>query len=417
MFFRFIIVIAIWALIDLYVYQAIKTVSTGLGNPWFYIIRWGYWIIDIFIAAAILYLINSRRMPTIATKGASYLFGIMIISLVPKLLILPFLLFEDIYRVFNAIIHWVINVLGVQHTADKPFMVERRKLISRIALVVGAVPFLGLLQGMVKGKYKYQVHRVTIAFKDLPEAFNNFTITQVSDIHSGSLDDAREVLRGVELANAQNSDIFFFTGDLVNSIADEMLPWMETFAKFHAPYGKFSILGNHDYGDYVHWESKEAKIKNLDRLKEIHKEIGFKLLLNENAIIEKDCQKISLIGVENWGKRGFTKYGKLNKALNGVDNKDFKILLSHDPSHWDAEIINNEKHIQLTLSGHTHGMQFGVEVPGFKWSPVQYLYPEWAGLYEKQGKYIYVNRGFGFIGYPGRVGIYPEITVIKLVKA
>lgn len=270
---------------------------------------------------------------------------------------------------------------------------------------------------MVKGKYKYQVHRVTIAFKNLPEAFNNFTITQVSDIHSGSLDDAREVLRGVELANAQNSDIFFFTGDLVNSIADEMLPWMETFAKFHAPYGKFSILGNHDYGDYVHWESKEAKIKNLDRLKEIHKEIGFKLLLNENAIIEKDCQKISLIGVENWGKRGFTKYGKLNKALNGVDNKDFKILLSHDPSHWDAEIINNEKHIQLTLSGHTHGMQFGVEVPGFKWSPVQYLYPEWAGLYEKQGKYIYVNRGFGFIGYPGRVGIYPEITVIKLVKA
>jgi hypothetical protein len=270
---------------------------------------------------------------------------------------------------------------------------------------------------MVKGKYKYQVRRVTIAFKYLPEAFHNFTITQVSDIHSGSFDDAHEVSRGVELANSQNSDIFFFTGDLVNNIADEMKPWMDTFSKFHAPYGKFSILGNHDYGDYMQWESKEAKIKNLERLKEIHKEIGFKLLLNEIAIIEKDGQQIALIGVENWGKRGFTKYGNLNKALNGVDDNSFKILLSHDPSHWDAEVINHEKHIHLTLAGHTHGMQFGVEVPGFKWSPVQYIYPEWAGLYEKNDKYIYVNRGFGFIGYPGRVGIYPEITVIKLVKA
>jgi len=417
MLFRFIIVTAIWAVIDLYVFQTIKTVTSGLGSPMIYIIRWGYWIIDIFLAMAILYIMNSGKFSMAQPKAFTYLFGFMIISLVPKLVIIPFLLLEDTYRILNAIVNWVVHIFGTHQSVSKPLMVERRKFISQVALVVGAVPFVGLIHGMITGKYKYQVRRVTIAFKDLPEAFDNFTITQVSDIHCGSFDDAHEVLRGVELANAQNSDIFFFTGDLVNNVADELNPWMDVFSKFHAPFGKFSILGNHDYGDYVHWESKEDKIKNLDRLKEIQKEIGFKLLLNENVTIEKDGQNISLIGVENWGKRGFAKYGKLNKALKGIEDNSFKILLSHDPSHWDAEVMNHEKHIHLTLSGHTHGMQFGVEVPGFKWSPVQYMYPEWAGLYEKQGKYIYVNRGFGFIGYPGRVGIYPEITVIKLVKA
>jgi predicted MPP superfamily phosphohydrolase len=417
MSFRIIIVIAIWAIIDLYVFQAIKTVTSGLSSNWIYIIRWGYWIIDIILAIAIIYLINSRKFAIAPSHGSSLLIGLMFISFVPKLIIVPFLLVEDIYRIINAAIHGIIRLFSTNTATHNPLFTERRKFISQISLLIGAIPFMSLIYGMVKGKYNFKVHKVTLAFKDLPEAFHNFTITQVSDIHCGSFDDQHEVIRAVELANAQNSDIFFLTGDLVNNIAGEIEPWVDVFSKFHAPYGKFSILGNHDYGDYVHWDSKQEKHNNLNKLKELEGKLGFRLLLNENVKIEKEGQYISLIGVENWGKRGFAKYGDLNKSLIGVDDNSFKILLSHDPSHWDAQVLNHDKHIHLTLSGHTHGMQFGVEVPGFKWSPVEYMYPEWAGLYEKFGKYIYVNRGFGFIGYPGRVGIYPEITVIKLVKA
>ncbi len=417
MSFRILIVIAIWAIIDLYVYQAIKTVTSGLSSNWIYIIRWGYWIIDIILAIAIIYLINSRKFAIAPSHGSSLLIGLMFISFVPKLIIVPFLLVEDISRIINAAIHGIIRLFSTNTATYNPLFNERRKFISQISLIIGAIPFMSLIYGMVKGKYNFKVHKVTLAFKHLPESFHNFTITQVSDIHCGSFDDQHEVIRAVELANAQNSDILFFTGDLVNNIADEIEPWFDVFSKFHAPYGKFSILGNHDYGDYVHWNSQQEKHNNLNKLKELEGQLGFRLLLNENVKIEKEGQYISLIGVENWGKRGFAKYGDLNKSLIGVDDNSFKILLSHDPSHWDAQVLNHEKHIHLTLSGHTHGMQFGVEVPGFKWSPVEYMYPEWAGLYEKFGKYIYVNRGFGFIGYPGRVGIYPEITVIKLVKA
>jgi Predicted phosphohydrolases len=341
----------------------------------------------------------------------------MFVSLVPKLIIAPILLIEDVFRILEALVNFFINLFSSHQTRRKPLMEERRKFVSQIALGVASIPFAGLIHGMVKGKYNYKIHRVTLSFKDLPQAFDNFTITQLSDIHSGSFDDASEVLRGIKLANSQNSDILFFTGDLVNNHAKEMDTWMDTFSKLHAPFGKFSILGNHDYGDYSRWKSKEAKVRNLERLKTIHKELGFRLLLNENLKIEKEGQSITLIGVENWGKHGFARYGNLNKALTGVDDKSVKILLSHDPSHWDAEILKHEQHIHLTLSGHTHGMQFGVEIPGFKWSPVQYFYPEWAGLYKKQNKFLYVNRGFGFIGYPGRAGIFPEITVITLQKA
>jgi len=417
MHIRILITIVIFAVSDLYVFQAVKTVTARLKKKWRLILRWSYWIIDIVLVGITIYFVATGKFGMNHSKSVSYLIGLMFVSLVPKLIITPILIAEDLFRILKAFVNFLINIFRSNSTRHKPLMEERRKFVSQIAIGVAAIPFVGLIHGMVIGKYNYKIHRVNLLFKDIPSAFDNFTITQLSDIHCGSFDDANEVARGIKLANSLNSDILFFTGDFVNNLAKEMEPWMDIFSKLRAPFGKFSILGNHDYGDYSRWKSKEAKVRNLERLKTIQKELGFRLLLNENLKIEKEGQSISLIGVENWGKRGFARYGDLNKALAGVDEKSFKILLSHDPSHWDAEILKHEQHIHLTLSGHTHGMQFGVEIPGFKWSPVQYFYPEWAGLYEKQNKFLYVNRGFGFIGYPGRVGIYPEITVITLQKA
>jgi predicted MPP superfamily phosphohydrolase len=256
-----------------------------------------------------------------------------------------------------------------------------------------------------------------LEFGDLPGAFDGYQITQISDIHSGSFDNRKKIEYAVNLINQQKSDVIFFTGDMVNNKAEEMKPWAELFATLEAPDGKFSILGNHDYGDYVTWDSKEAKLNNLEELKQLQTEIGFDLLLNESRYLTRGNEKLALIGVENWGRGGFKKAGDLNKASASIDPGDFKILLSHDPSHWEDVVINDDKHYHLTLSGHTHGMQFGIEIPGWvKWSPVKWRYKYWAGVYEELGQLINVNRGFGFLGYPGRVGIWPEITVITLKR-
>jgi hypothetical protein len=402
----------IWLIIDFYFFQAIKT---STNNRYIY---WGYWLFDgLLVVAIILYFwLNSNNISP--GKGMGWLVGLVLISFVPKLIVIPLLLLEDIGRILHFAGNWIAHLLKLSSSAETAVhFAERRKFISQIALGIAAIPFFSLIYGMVKGKYDYKVHRITIRFKDLPEAFNGFTITQISDIHSGSFTSKSDVERGISIANQQKSDLMLFTGDLVNTRADEMNEWIEPFSKLKGKFGQFSILGNHDYGDYAQWESEAAKAKNMQRLKEVHKEIGFKLLLDQNVKIEKDGQSITLIGVENWGKRGFHKYGNLKKATENIDNTGFNILMSHDPSHWEGEILDHSKHIHLTLSGHTHGMQFGIEIPGIKWSPIKYIYPQWAGLYSKTGKYIYVNRGFGFIGYPGRVGILPEITVIELKKA
>jgi predicted MPP superfamily phosphohydrolase len=260
------------------------------------------------------------------------------------------------------------------------------------------------------------VHKKTLYFKDLPSEFDGFTITQLSDIHAGSFSSKRGVEKGVAMVNKQKSDLLLFTGDLVNNQASEMDPWLETFAKLKASFGKFSVLGNHDYGDYMKWDNKQVKSANLDRLKEVHEEIGFDLLLDEAVRIKKDGQSLALIGVQNWGKGGFHKYGDLKKATENIADDEFKILMSHDPSHWEAKTLQHTKHIDLTLAGHTHGMQFGIELFGFQWSPVKYMYPQWAGIYKQQDRYLYVNRGFGFLGFKGRIGIWPEIAVITLKK-
>ena len=413
MIFRFLIFIAIWLLVDLYVFQAMKTVFTG---PKAVYINYANWLFDIVLMVIIIYVGASGKMAGGPPKGGSYIMGLAILSLAPKIIVTPFLLIEDIVRLIQG---GYVGIQKMRHVvgSEDLHMWGRRKFVSQLALGLAAIPLVGTAWGMIKGKYDYRVHKVKIAFKDLPDAFHGFKITQLSDIHSGSLDDVAAVRRGIELANAQKSDILVFTGDLVNNVATEMDPWIAHFSELEAPHGKFSILGNHDYGDYVQWPSEEAKAKNLQDLKDVHGKIGFRLLLNESLHLEKDGEKIALIGVENWGKRGFVKHGDLDKAIAPIEDSTFKVLLSHDPSHWEAVTVPHPKKVHLTLAGHTHGMQFGIEIPGIKWSPVKYIYPQWAGLYPKEGQYIYVNRGFGFLGFPGWVGILPDITVIELVKA
>lgn len=381
----------LWLIADLYFFQAVTTLT---GNIF---ILGVYWLYGILLGAGVLYSTLFRKSKPSATGLISSLMALMLLSLVPKLIALPVLFIEDIVRIFSG-------------------FPPRAQWVSELALVVAAVPFFSLLYGMTGGRHRYKVHRETLYFNDLPDAFDGFTITQLSDIHSGSFSSEKGVEKGVNMVNAQNSDLILFTGDLVNNKASEMDRWIPLFARLKAPYGKFSVLGNHDYGDYIKWRSKSYKNANLDRIKKVHEEIGFQLLLNEAATIKKEGQSIALIGVENWGKGRFHKYGDLKKAAIDVPANAFKILMSHDPSHWDAVTLDHHQHIHLTLAGHTHGMQFGIELFGFQWSPVKYIYPQWAGLYKKEGKYLYVNRGFGFLGFRGRIGIWPEITVIELKK-
>jgi len=399
---RILIVLAIWFLIDLFAFQAITTAT----NTSF--IHDAYWLFDIALLVLMIYFGAKGNFASGPNKKMNWLMALVMLSIIPKLFISLFLIGEDVFRFIYSFF---------DTTEKESFLVARNVFYNRAILLLTLIPFFGILYGVIKGKYAYKVQNVKLKFKNLPDAFHGFKITQLSDIHSGSFDNKKAVEKGIEMANAQKSDVIFFTGDLVNNKADEMNDWISTFSQLSAPYGKFSILGNHDYGDYIPWESATAKANNLQRLKEVHGEIGFKLLLNENLKLQKNGQAISLVGVENWGNRGFAKYGDLNKALEGTSNNEFKILLSHDPSHWKAQVLEHKSDVHLTLSGHTHGMQFGFEIFGLKWSPVKYIYKQWAGAYRDNDKYIYVNRGFGFIGFPGRVGIMPEITVIELLKA
>jgi predicted MPP superfamily phosphohydrolase len=339
--------------------------------------------------------------------------GLLLIVYIPKIILTITLLGEDIFRLgFGSLNHFV------RFNNSDDFLPERRKFVSQIGLGLAAVPFFSLIYGITTGKYNYKVIKQAIFFPDLPDAFDGLTITHISDIHSGSFDNPEKINYAIDLINEQNSDLILFTGDIVNTHATEMYPWIDTFKRIkNHKYGKFSILGNHDYGEYVTWSSEAEKERNFQEIKNLHQQIDFKLMLNENTFIENGADKIALVGVENWGLN-FKKAGDLQKASNGLSKEDFKILMSHDPSHWDAEVNKHDKNFHLTLSGHTHGLQFGIEIPGIlKWSPIQYLYKQWAGLYENAGRYVYVNRGFGFHAYAGRVGIMPEITVIQLKKA
>jgi predicted MPP superfamily phosphohydrolase len=402
--FRWIILILIIVLIEIYSFQVIKTITKS---------RWiigAYLIISFVVLAYILFFFLTYNRGEGQNKDSLFAIGLLLITVLPKIVLTIILFGEDVFRFFAGIVSSFSSKEG-------DFLPERRKFVSHIALGLAAIPFSSLLYGMTIGKYNFKVIKRTLFFPDLPEDFDGTTITHISDIHSGSFDNHEKIEYAIDLINEQKSDLVLFTGDIVNTHAKEMDPWIDTFKRIESSgLGKYSVLGNHDYGEYFTWNSKEEKEENFQAIKNIHEKIGFKLLLNENVKLKKGTSELSLIGVENWGKH-FKKVGDLKTASEGVLKEDFKILMSHDPSHWDSEVQHHENHYHLTLSGHTHGFQFGIEVPGWiKWSPVQYVYKQWAGLYENLGRYVYVNRGFGFHAYPGRVGIMPEITVIELKK-
>ena len=341
-----------------------------------------------------------------------YAIGFFIALFVFQAVLSIALLAEDIIRIPFTIYNYFTKIPG-----QLRYLPSRRIFISQIALGVAAIPLVSLLYGMYKGKYNFKVLKYTLEYDDLPEAFDGFTLTQISDIHSGSFDNVEQVNYGIDLISQQQSDVVLFTGDLVNNKTEEVLPWIPHFGKIKAPYGVYSILGNHDYGDYTRWDSPEEKTQNIKDLYQAHKDMGWDLLLNESRFIEKDRQRVALVGVENWGS-GFKQEGDLDKALDKVAAQDFKILLSHDPSHWEAKVLPHPFNIHLTLSGHTHGMQFGIEIPGWiKWSPVKWRYKQWAGIYGDAKQRLNVNRGFGYLAYPGRVGMWPEISVITLKKS
>ncbi len=403
---RWIILFLIVAIIEIYSFQAVKTVTK---------IKWVQITYVMVSVAAIIFIFYQftkfdRRIGQ--TSMTMLTLGLLLLVLVPKLLITFFMALEDVLRLIIGTKNYFLN-----YDKEASFLPERRRFVSQIAMGVAAVPFLSLIYGMTIGKYNFKVIKQTLFFPDLPEEFDGFKLTQISDVHSGSFDNPEKIAYAIDLINQQNSDLLLFTGDIVNTHATEMHPWIDTFNNIQKhEYGKFSVLGNHDYGAYIDWPTEKAKQQNFEDIKDLHRQIDFKLLLNEHIKIRKGNDEIALVGVENWGKN-FGERGDIDKASENLSASDFKILMSHDPSHWEYKVKNHEKHFHLTLSGHTHGFQFGIEIPGvFKWSPVEYVYKQWAGLYENVGRYIYVNRGFGFHAYPGRVGIMPEITVIELKK-
>jgi predicted MPP superfamily phosphohydrolase len=394
------------AIVEIYAFQAFRTVSRV---KW---VHYSYILLSVIIFVYIVYSFTQFDRSVGQNKQTLFTLGLLLITFIPKIVLTLVLFGEDFIRLISGTI---THFMGDNDRGS--FLPERRKFVSQIALGIAAVPFLSLLYGMTKGKYNFKVIKQTLFFPDLPASFDGTTITHISDIHSGSFDDAEKIKYAVDLINEQNSDVILFTGDIVNTHATEMHPWIDTFKGLHNPtFGKYSVLGNHDYGEYINWPTQKEKADNFEAIKDLHRQIDFKLMLNENIKLRKGNEEIAVVGVENWG-HNFKKAGDLSKATSGLEKNDFKILMSHDPSHWEYEVKNHENHYHLTLSGHTHGLQFGIEIPGFfKWSPVQYVYKQWAGLYENLGRYVYVNRGFGFHAYPGRVGIWPEITVIELKK-
>lgn len=424
----FLVITVIYLSVDIYAYQAFLKV---FGNTkWLKLIYWG---ITALLFVGFIPLMLARPLGfEVPSRIGMQLGTFMLILLVPKLLLASFMFIEDITRGAR----WIVQALSKPEAStiasEGSSSISRSKFLSQSALVVAGIPFLHLLYGAIKGKYDFRVRRIKVPIANLPKAFEGFTITQLSDIHTGSFDSKSEVERGIDMANEQGSDVIFFTGDLVNDKAAELSGFEPIYSKLAAPLGVYSILGNHDYGDYTQWPSPEEKEANFQALCAAHGKLGWNLLKDQHQIIEKDGKKLALVGVENWGK-GFKQKGDLEEAIatpftlpaeddipTSVKDADIRILLSHDPSHWDAQVQDHPLHFDLTLSGHTHGMQFGLEIPALKikWSPIKWRYPQWAGLYSDDKKqHLYVNRGFGHLGYMGRAGILPEVTVLELTRA
>ena len=410
---RIIIFFIVSVLIEFYFLQAVKTFvqdfSIHKKNTILYIT---YSLMALSIVMGIISVIYP---PPNWNSFFRYLLSIIMILLICKLFGSLFLLVDDVVRLFR----WIYSLFAHKdkEIVDAAQGISRLKFFSQLAVTFTFIPAIGFVYGVVRGAYKYRVHKVKVSSPNIPAEFNGFKIVQLSDIHVGSFMSIDPITRAFDIVMQQEADMILFTGDLVNNTSSETHGYEEQFKRLKAKHGVFSVLGNHDYGDYVEWESKEAKTNNLNALKNKQADFGWRLLMNEHVPIEKDGAKIALIGIENWGgNMHFPRYGKLHEAYSGSEEYPFKILMSHDPSHWNMQVNVEYPDIDLTLSGHTHGFQMGIEIPGFKWSPIKYVYKNWAGLYKQGKQFLYVNRGLGFLGYPGRIGIWPEITVIELEK-
>lgn len=421
----FIIIVAICLLlIDIYVYQSVRVVGQNWASQTKRWVAIGYWSLS---GLSLMGFFTYHFMPPeiIGRMWRSFIMVALFVNYFSKLFAVFVLFIDDIIRGFK----WLIGKLFLSKVEDAVPAVQeiavdtgkkgitRGQFLSRTAIVAAAVPAITMGYGIISGAYDYRIRRTVVRLPNLPTAFDGIKIGHLSDIHSGSFFNKTAVMGGIEMLMKEKPDLIFFTGDLVNNTADEVKDYVPIFGKLKAPLGVFSTLGNHDYGDYVQWSSPQEKRENLELMKEAHRQMGWQLLMNENKEIKLNGDKVAILGVENWGKGGFVKHGRLDKAIRGTEEAAVKLLLSHDPSHWDAQVRPRYDDIDVMFSGHTHGFQFGIEVGNFKWSPAQYMYKQWAGLYQENDQYLYVNRGFGFLGFPGRIGMLPEITIMELKKA
>lgn len=405
-FYFLIFFICLYLAMDFYIFQSIKLLLDGNNALTRKTVLWGYWVISIFaLAGAGLYnQLDPIGMKTLRLFFLSFFF----INFIAKLFTSVILFGDDVRR--------GITWLAQFFTSEEPTSVSRSKFITKGALAVGAVPLMTMSFGILSGAHDYRVRKRIISFPNLPKEFDGLRLAQLSDIHTGSFFNKTAVAGGVDMVNAEKPDIICFTGDLVNNKSDEAKDYLDIFKKLDAPLGVHSIMGNHDYADYSNM-TREQKLKDRAQLHNMHRHMGWQIMLNENKLITVDGQSIGLLGCENWGAGRFSKYGDLAKTYEGMEEQPFKILMSHDPSHWDAQIRPEFSDIDLTLAGHTHGMQLGIEIGDFRWSPSKYIYKQWADLYQEGSQYLYVNRGYGYLGYPGRIGILPEITILELKRA
>ena len=404
---RFLIPIFIILLLDFYVFFSLKSLYKGRSKKIFLWIYGFSWLLFVSMIVLIFIYFGTRELNT--SYIVSFFVGGSLIFAITKIVIALFLILEDVYRFLGFMF-----ASFKARKLSKENVESRRKFVATIAYGVAAIPFFSLFYGIMYGKYEFKIHRHKLRSKRIPKNFNGFRIVQLSDIHIGSFDNKEEVQRGFDMVQELNPDVILFTGDLVNNLAIEIEGYEDMLRNLSAKHGKYSVLGNHDYGEYITWKNEADKLANHQHLEKTQKDLGFTLLKNENTFIEIEGEKIELIGVENWGNKPFPQYGDLDEATHHLNPESFKILMSHDPDHWEAKVLDHPTFFDLTLSGHTHGSQMGIEIPGFRWSPVQYRYKRWAGEYKEKGQVLYVNRGFGYLGYPGRVGIWPEITLYEL---
>ncbi len=341
--------------------------------------------------------------------------GSFIVFYIPKIIFIVFNMFDDV--IFQIRKFLTLRKRRVDSPEAPGKKITRRKLLTQVGIVFAGMPLLPLVYGIAYGRFDFTIRRLRLNYPNLPAAFNGTKLVQISDFHIGTfIHHNDQIEKLIELVNAEEPDLLLFTGDFINNLSTEMDAFLDSLTKFRAKMGKYSILGNHDYGEYVPWKNEQEKQANLDRLIKLQRDIGFDLLLDESRNISIGDEKIELIGIQNWGLPPFPQYGDLNKAMKNVEQNAFKILMSHDPTHWDAQ-VREKTDIDLMLAGHTHGAQFGIEIPGWRWSPVTMRYKQWGGLYTEGKQNLYVNTGLGSIGYPGRVGMPPEITVFELQNA